>query len=157
VLQDQAYMRALAVDFFVSLLTTVDGWAERTLAEIKGWKDLSPDGKNDRGLEISRSFRRRLPVSTPIAHRCRLEPSDGGGRRGQGAQSDGGHENVVLRPCPRSDHSHVSNPDVAFVRRNLRKATCAVTPAPAWTPSQSTDVPAASLEQLSPRISPSAD
>jgi PadR family transcriptional regulator, regulatory protein AphA len=60
-LQDQVYIRALAVDFFVSLLNTVDGWAERTLAEIEGWKDLSPDGKNDRGLEILA----QVPVPTP--------------------------------------------------------------------------------------------
>jgi DNA-binding PadR family transcriptional regulator len=63
-LQDQVYIRALAVDFFVSLLTTVDGWAERTLAEIQGWKDLSPDGKNDRGLKIMAA----LPVATPGKH-----------------------------------------------------------------------------------------
>jgi hypothetical protein len=61
VLQNQVYLRALAVDFFVSLLTTVDGWAERTLAEIQGWKDLSPEGKNDRGLEIMA----QLPAPTP--------------------------------------------------------------------------------------------
>jgi PadR family transcriptional regulator AphA len=61
VLQDQVYIRALAVDFFISLLTTVDGWAERTLAEIQGWEDLSPDGKNERGLEIFA----RLPVAIP--------------------------------------------------------------------------------------------
>jgi DNA-binding PadR family transcriptional regulator len=61
VLQDQAYIRALAVDFFISLLNTVDGWAERTLAEIDGWEDLSPDGKNERGLEIFA----QLPVPTP--------------------------------------------------------------------------------------------
>jgi hypothetical protein len=61
VLQDQVYIRALAVDFFISLLTTVDGWAQRTLAEIQGWKDLSPDGKNDRGLEIFA----QLPAPTP--------------------------------------------------------------------------------------------
>jgi hypothetical protein len=61
VLQDQVYLRALAVDFFVSLLTTVDGWAERTLAEIEGWEDLSPDGKNHRGLEIFA----QLPAPTP--------------------------------------------------------------------------------------------
>src|SRR6266508_354541 len=30
-LQDQVYIRAHAVDFFISLLTTVDDWAERTL------------------------------------------------------------------------------------------------------------------------------
>jgi DNA-binding PadR family transcriptional regulator len=52
VLQDQVY---------ISLLNTVDGWAERTLAEIEGWKDLSPDGKNDRGLEIMA----QLPAPTP--------------------------------------------------------------------------------------------
>ncbi len=66
VLQDQVYIRALAVDFFISLLNTVDGWAERTLAEIEGWKDLSPDGKNDRGLEIMA----QLPAPTPS------EPTD---------------------------------------------------------------------------------
>jgi PadR family transcriptional regulator AphA len=64
VLQDQTYIRALAVDFFISLLNTVDGWAERTLAEIQGWEDLSPDGKNDRGLEIFA----QLPVPTPTEH-----------------------------------------------------------------------------------------
>jgi hypothetical protein len=64
VLQDQVYLRALAVDFFISLLNTVDGWAERTLAEIEGWEDLSPDGKNDRGLEIFA----QLPVATPTEH-----------------------------------------------------------------------------------------
>jgi hypothetical protein len=65
-LQDQVYIRALAVDFFVSLLTTVDDWAERTLAEIEGWEDLSPDGKNERGLEIFAN----LPAPTPS------EPTD---------------------------------------------------------------------------------
>ena len=63
-LQDQVYIRALAVDFFVSLLHTVDGWAERTMAEIEGWEDLSPAGKNDRGLEIMAG----LPVPTPTEH-----------------------------------------------------------------------------------------
>src|SRR5574341_385483 len=61
VLQDQVYIRAHAVDFFISLLTTVDDWAERTLAEIQGWKDLSPDGKNQRGLQIMA----QLPAPTP--------------------------------------------------------------------------------------------
>src|SRR6266571_1957608 len=65
-LQDQVHIRALAVDFFVSLLRTVDNWAERTLAEIEAWEDLSPDGKNERGLEIFAN----LPVPTPD------EPSD---------------------------------------------------------------------------------
>lgn len=61
VLQDQVYIRALAVDFFVTLLRTVDDWAGRTLAEIEGWRDLSPDGKNERGLEILAN----LPAPTP--------------------------------------------------------------------------------------------
>ncbi len=65
-LQDQVYIRALAVDFFVSLLNTVDSWAKRTLAEIEGWEELSPNGKNDRGLEILA----QLPVLTP------REPTD---------------------------------------------------------------------------------
>jgi PadR family transcriptional regulator AphA len=65
-LQDQVHIRALAVDFFVSLLRTVDSWAERTLAEIEAWEDLSPGRKNERGLEIFAN----LPVPTPD------EPSD---------------------------------------------------------------------------------
>src|SRR6266498_1764473 len=64
VLQDQVYIRAHAVDFFISLLSTVDGWAERTLAEIQGWKDLSPDGKNDRGLQLMA----QLPAPAPGEH-----------------------------------------------------------------------------------------
>lgn len=59
--QDQVYIRSLAVDFFISLLNTVDAWAERTLAEVATWDDLTPEGKNERGLEIMRS----LPVATP--------------------------------------------------------------------------------------------
>jgi PadR family transcriptional regulator AphA len=44
VTQDQVYIRALAVDFFISLLTMVEAWAERTLEEVGSWEDLSPDG-----------------------------------------------------------------------------------------------------------------
>jgi DNA-binding PadR family transcriptional regulator len=62
--QDQVYIRAHAVDFFVSLLHTVDDWAQRTLAEIATWDDLSPNGKNDRGLEILAN----LPVPIPPGH-----------------------------------------------------------------------------------------
>ena len=59
--QDQVYIRALAVDFFISLLNTVGAWAERTLEEIESWDDLSPDGKNERALEKIR----QLPVPSP--------------------------------------------------------------------------------------------
>lgn len=62
VTQDQVYIRALAVDFFISLLTTVEDWAERTLAEIETWDDLMPsEDKNRRGLEKIR----RIPLDTP--------------------------------------------------------------------------------------------
>lgn len=62
VTQDQVYIRALAVDFFISHLNTVEEWAERTLAEIETWDDLMPsDAKNKRGLEKIR----QTPVDTP--------------------------------------------------------------------------------------------
>jgi hypothetical protein len=61
VTQDQVYIRALAVDFFISLLNTVEAWAQRTLDEIESWNDLSPDGKNERALEKLRE----LPAPTP--------------------------------------------------------------------------------------------
>lgn len=62
VTQDQVYLRALAVDFFISLLKTVDAWAGRSLAEVETWEDLSPtEQKNARGLETIR----RLRVDTP--------------------------------------------------------------------------------------------
>jgi hypothetical protein len=59
--QDQVYIRALAVDFFISLVNTVEAWAQRTLDEIESWDDLSPDGKNERALEKLRE----LPAPTP--------------------------------------------------------------------------------------------
>jgi PadR family transcriptional regulator, regulatory protein AphA len=62
VTQDQVYIRALVVDFFISLLNMVEAWAERSLAEIETWDDLMPsEEKNARGLEKIR----QLPVDTP--------------------------------------------------------------------------------------------
>jgi DNA-binding PadR family transcriptional regulator len=62
VTQEQVYIRALAVDFFVSLLNTVEAWAGRALAEVETWDNLDPsESKNERGLERIR----RLPVETP--------------------------------------------------------------------------------------------
>lgn len=62
VTQDQAHIRALAVDFFVSLLNTVHDWAERTLSEVDGWDDLSAsEDKYQRGLKKIAN----LPVETP--------------------------------------------------------------------------------------------
>lgn len=82
-LQDQVYIRALAVDFFVSLLNTVESWADRTLAEIEGWEDLSSDGKNERGLEIMA----QLPVPAPPEHtdRTPVPPRTQRRRRSVGA------------------------------------------------------------------------
>jgi DNA-binding PadR family transcriptional regulator len=93
VLQDQVYLRALAVDFFISLLTTVDGWAERTLAEIRGWKDLSPDGKNDRGLQIMAQLPAPTPTEptdrTPVAPRTQRRRSSVTDRRESGGRGGG--------------------------------------------------------------------
>lgn len=62
VTQDQAHIRALAVDFFVSLLITVHDWAERTIAEVDGWDDLdASEEKYRRGLEKIAN----LPIETP--------------------------------------------------------------------------------------------
>lgn len=62
VTQDQVYIRAPLVDFFISLLNTVDAWATRTLEEIESWDDVAPStAKNERGMEIMR----QLPVATP--------------------------------------------------------------------------------------------
>jgi DNA-binding PadR family transcriptional regulator len=77
VTQDQAYIRALAQDFFISLLNTVGAWSERTLAEIESWDDLSPDGKNARALEKIRELPVATPGSvkrTPVSPRTQLRP-----------------------------------------------------------------------------------
>jgi PadR family transcriptional regulator, regulatory protein AphA len=77
VTQDQAYIRALAVDFFISLLNTVEAWADRTLQEIESWDDLSPDGKNERALEKIRELPVATPESveeTPVPPRTQLRP-----------------------------------------------------------------------------------
>jgi DNA-binding PadR family transcriptional regulator len=77
VTQDQAYIRALAVDFFISLLNTVEAWADRTLQEIESWDDLSPDGKNERALERIRELPVATPASvekTPVPPRSQLRP-----------------------------------------------------------------------------------
>jgi len=83
VTQDQAYIRALAVDFFISLLITVEAWTERTLAEIESWDDLSPDGKNERALEKIRELPVPTPESverTPVPPRTQLRPRRHDGR-----------------------------------------------------------------------------
>lgn len=62
VAQHDVHIRALVVDFFVSLLRTVEAWTERTLDQIEGWDDLMlSEEKNERALEAIR----QLPVRTP--------------------------------------------------------------------------------------------
>ncbi len=83
VTQDQVYIRVLAVDFFVSLLKTVETWAERTLAEIESWDDLSSDGKYERALEKIRELPIPTPESvqkTPVPPRTQLRPRRHDGR-----------------------------------------------------------------------------
>lgn len=66
-LQDQVYIRSLAVDFFISFINTVDAWTERTLAEVGKWEELSVEERNRRGMEIVAA----LPVDIPdrsLAH-----------------------------------------------------------------------------------------
>ena len=60
-LQDQVYVRALGMDFFISLLNTVADWADRARAEVDRWDDASIEERNRRGLEIVAD----LPVATP--------------------------------------------------------------------------------------------
>jgi hypothetical protein len=69
-LQDQVYVRALAIDFFVSLLNTVDEWAGRTVVEVGKWDGLSLDERNCRGMEILAQVAVDLPAEpfteTPV-------------------------------------------------------------------------------------------
>lgn len=62
VAQDQVHLRALGVDYFISLLSMMAKWTERTLAEIEAWDDLQPsDEKERRATEKMRA----LPVDIP--------------------------------------------------------------------------------------------
>ena len=51
-LQDQLYIRAHAIDFFISLLNMMNEWAGRTLKETRTWDSRSLEEKNQRALEI---------------------------------------------------------------------------------------------------------
>lgn len=82
VTQDQVFIRALAMDFFISLLKMVEAWTERTLQEIGSWDDLSPDGKSERALEKIRGLPVPMPGSvatTPVPPRT-LRPRRSDGR-----------------------------------------------------------------------------
>ena len=70
-LQDMVYIRALAMDFFISLDKMVDDWVTRTLDEVSRWEELSPDERNARGMEIVAGLPVEMPddgsTETPVA------------------------------------------------------------------------------------------
>lgn len=51
-IQDQVYIRAHAIDFFVSLLNMMHSWSERTLAEVTTWEERSIPERNARAIEL---------------------------------------------------------------------------------------------------------
>jgi DNA-binding PadR family transcriptional regulator len=50
--EDQVHVRALVFDFIAEFGLEIIAWAERSLAEVDGWDDLSPDGKKQRALDV---------------------------------------------------------------------------------------------------------
>lgn len=70
-LQDQVYIRAHAIDFFISLLNMMDEWTTRTIDEIQSWDSRTPEEKNQRALEILESVPVPMPQNstseTPVA------------------------------------------------------------------------------------------
>lgn len=50
--QEDVHLRAIVFDFLRSFAEMLEQWADRTQAEVAGWHDLSPDGKQARALEI---------------------------------------------------------------------------------------------------------
>ena len=46
--QHEAYVRTLVVDFLTDWMATIERWVDRTVAEVETWKDLSPEGKQER-------------------------------------------------------------------------------------------------------------
>lgn len=69
-LQDQIYVRALAIDFFVSLLNMMRAWVERTLEQVAAWDDLPLEERNRRAYELLAEVPVDLPtypiVKTPV-------------------------------------------------------------------------------------------
>jgi hypothetical protein len=88
--------------------------------------------------EASRSWpssRRRLPASTPIAHRCRPAPSgDGGDPLRKEAQSERGNERLACDPRRAVISSSGIEPDAALCLTDLheRHLLSPVRPAGVW-------------------------
>ena len=70
-LQDMVYIRALAIDFFISLLNMVDAWVTRALDEVARWGDMTLEERNARGMEILATVPVEMPAEpseeTPVA------------------------------------------------------------------------------------------
>jgi DNA-binding PadR family transcriptional regulator len=47
---DQVHLRALLIDFLANYAEFAWAWAERSLATVEAWNDLTPDGKGDAAL-----------------------------------------------------------------------------------------------------------
>ena len=106
VTQDQVYIRALPVDFFISLLNTVEAWAERTLAEIETWDDLMPSDEERKGA--SKRFA-NFP-STPQKRHSKTYPYPQRAKRGPAP--DRWLSTSNLPHCPTPSHTEQSQPDV---------------------------------------------
>lgn len=65
-LQDMVYIRALAIDFFISLLNMVDAWVTRTLDEVERWGEMTIDERNTRGMEILAGVPVEMPADPPV-------------------------------------------------------------------------------------------
>ena len=66
--QDIVHIRALVFDFLAQFGLGVIDWAERSLAEVEHWDDLSPDGKAERALDVieQRVANYPAPESRPV-------------------------------------------------------------------------------------------
>jgi DNA-binding PadR family transcriptional regulator len=63
--QDIVHVRALVFDFLAQFGLGVIEWAERSLAEVESWEDLSPDGKAERALGVIEERVARYPDPEP--------------------------------------------------------------------------------------------
>jgi DNA-binding PadR family transcriptional regulator len=52
--EEQVHVRAFVFTIMVPFAKAMQRWAERTRAEVETWRDLSPEGKADRAIEIIR-------------------------------------------------------------------------------------------------------
>lgn len=60
--QDQVHIRALVFDFLAEFGLGMIAWADRSLAELEEWSDLSPDGKAERAVALMAAQIARYPV-----------------------------------------------------------------------------------------------